>query len=133
MAFLSGRISITISICTSTSIHREDVTVRTHVLRLDLDATFFQAVLDVLGLVALVVPQAADEVVEGFLEPGNQGNRLVECMEAWGVGYHGHGCWRPLGWVSVSTWDVGELATSRLGVVVRGCSWVRRKEKMCGM
>ena len=40
-----------------------------HVLTANFGATFFQAVLDVLLLVALVVSQTPDEVVEGFLEP----------------------------------------------------------------
>lgn len=41
----------------------------THVLAANLCAAFFQAILDVFLLVPLVVPQASDEVVEGFLEP----------------------------------------------------------------
>lgn len=41
----------------------------THVLAADFGATFFQAVLDVLALVALVIPQTSDEVVEGLFEP----------------------------------------------------------------
>lgn len=36
----------------------------THVLAADLGAAFFQALLDVLLLAALVVPQTSDEVVE---------------------------------------------------------------------
>ena len=35
----------------------------THILSSDLDATFFQAVVDVFLLIALVVPQSSDEVV----------------------------------------------------------------------
>lgn len=42
---------------------------RTHILAANLFAAFFQTVLDVLLLMSLVIPQASDEVVEGFLEP----------------------------------------------------------------
>ena len=41
----------------------------THVLAANLCTAFFQTVLDVFLLVPLVIPQASDEVVEGFLEP----------------------------------------------------------------
>lgn len=41
----------------------------THILSTNLCAAFFQTVLDVFLLVSLVVPQASDEVVEGFLKP----------------------------------------------------------------
>lgn len=41
----------------------------THVLAADLCTAFFQTVLNVFLLVPLVIPQASDEVVEGFLEP----------------------------------------------------------------
>ncbi len=41
----------------------------THILAADFGAAFFQTVLDVFPLVALVVPQASDEVVQRFLEP----------------------------------------------------------------
>ena len=50
---------------------RPEEATRTHVLAPNLLATFFQAVLYVLALVALVISQASDEVVEGFLEPGD--------------------------------------------------------------
>ncbi len=42
----------------------------THILAANFGAAFFQTVLDVFPLVALVVPQASDEVVQRFLEPG---------------------------------------------------------------
>lgn len=41
----------------------------THVLAANLGTTFFQGLLDELLLVALVVPQASDEVVERLFEP----------------------------------------------------------------
>ena len=41
----------------------------THILAANLGAAFFQTVLNVFPLVALVVPQASDEVVQRFLEP----------------------------------------------------------------
>jgi hypothetical protein len=42
----------------------------THVLPTDFCSTFFQAVLYVCLLIALVVPQSPYEVVEGFFKPG---------------------------------------------------------------
>ena len=42
----------------------------THILALDLGPTFFQAALYVRPLVSPVVPQAADELVQGFFEHG---------------------------------------------------------------
>ncbi|KAK1989421.1 hypothetical protein LZ30DRAFT_139616 [Colletotrichum cereale] len=53
----------------------------THVLPANLCAAFFQAVLYVLALVALMVPQASDEVVEGFLEPGDAPS--AGCPSSW--------------------------------------------------
>ena len=41
----------------------------THILTANFGAAFFQTVLNVFPLVALVVPQASDEVVQRFLEP----------------------------------------------------------------
>jgi hypothetical protein len=43
--------------------------VPTHILAADLSATFFQALLDVLLLVPLVVAHPSDEVVQRFFEP----------------------------------------------------------------
>lgn len=42
----------------------------THILTANFGAAFFQTVLDIFPLVALVVPQTSDEVVQRFLEPG---------------------------------------------------------------
>lgn len=48
---------------------------RTHILTANLGATFFHTVLYVLFLVALVVSQTSDEVVERFLEPFQQSDQ----------------------------------------------------------
>jgi hypothetical protein len=53
----------------------------THVLAANFGATFLQAVLDVLALVALVVPQTPDEVVEGLFEPAAALLALASAME----------------------------------------------------
>lgn len=42
---------------------------RTHVLAADLDATFLQRLLSILLLIALVLPQTLNQVIEGFFEP----------------------------------------------------------------
>jgi hypothetical protein len=41
----------------------------THVLPSDFCSAFLQTVLDILLLIALMVPQTSDEVVQGFLKP----------------------------------------------------------------
>ena len=53
----------------------------THVLAAHLGATFFQALLDVLLLVALVVSQTSDEVVQRLFEPAHTSTLLSEFVE----------------------------------------------------
>ena len=53
----------------STTHKGEETNRRTHILAPDLYPALLQALLDVVLLIALVVPQPADEVVEGLFEP----------------------------------------------------------------
>ena len=84
-----------LDVCTSRSAWRppEGLGGPTHILAANFGAAFFQAVLNVFPLVALVIPQASDEVVQRFLEPGGEGASARGHLRETALGTAGERTW----------------------------------------